>query len=530
MLPSRLLSFQRTGEGRIAPTWLTARDDVWLRELAAEAAASEGRRSDEANERIIELVGSVARRHGVGRRVVEAVWLVERRRWKTRVDSPLPPERIRQVVFELAAERPREEALATAARELALEPDVALGSLFADRARARRLVAPESQSSAAELSSAYNLTLAQALLARATEVVAVVRANVRAVVRYAKLLGLMTMFEEAPDGATRVTVSGPLALFHDTVKYGRALSRWFPSLVTTPGWSLEARVLAAGEPLLLALDGTAPLPRTHALPRASDSRLEARVERDVRALASPWRIVREAAVVHAGGRVFFPDFSLVCERGTVLVEVVGFWSPEYLEAKAALLRLASAPLLLCVDERHARGVLAEDPRVLPFRKKIDASRLVEACERLLAGHAPASRSACAVAPARRHYLVVPPSPPIREHAVAAGARAERWRADVLEDLTTGGVVRVFSLSPHPHWGRQLGIVGATLYAEANPLRDRDDGLFVHRVTRLANRKPGAAGERAAAFELLETGAVRTAPRLDAIEHLFPEVPASALRG
>ncbi len=80
-----------------------------------------------------------------------------------------------------------------------------------------------------------------------------------------------------------MSVSGPLALFHDTVKYGNALARWSPSLVTTQGWSLAARVLLGGETLLFNLDASAPAPRTHALSRAHDSQLEARLELDLSA-------------------------------------------------------------------------------------------------------------------------------------------------------------------------------------------------------------------------------------------------------
>lgn len=381
MLPTRLLSLRRTGDGGILPTWLTARDEVWLRELAAEADASAGRRVDAAEDRILDRVTPLAQRHGSSRRVVEAVWRTERRRWKSRVEAPVAPERVRQVVFELAAERSREESLATAAAMLGVAEDAILPSLFADRAGARRLVPPAQPCSPSDLVAAYNLALAQALLARSTAVIAVVRANLRPVVSYAKLHGLMTRFDEDAEGVTRIAISGPLALFHDTVKYGRALATWFPSVVATPGWSLEARVVLGEETLRLSLDGTAPLPRTHAMARAHDSKLEARLEKDLRRLCSTWSVVRESAVVRIGGRVFFPDFGLTANGRTVLVEVVGFWTPEYLAEKAALLRGATVPLVLCVDERHAQGVFAPDPRVVLFRRTIDASAVVAACER-----------------------------------------------------------------------------------------------------------------------------------------------------
>lgn len=269
---------------------------------------------------------------------------------------------------------------------------------------------------------------------------ALVRANLHPVVSYAKLLGLMTKFEEAADGATRMTVSGPLALFHDTLKYGRALARWFPAVVATPGWSVEARVILGGETMRLTLDGSSPLPRTHALPLAHDSKLEARLEKDLRRLMSPWKIERESAVVPAGGRLFFPDFSLVSDRGRVLVEVAGFWTPEYLLAKAALLRAAKVPLVMCADERHARGPLACDPRVVLFRRSIDATSLIDACERALASSQPGDAVRPGPDPSAptivlstrtlvhpvgdreaRHYLVIPTSPSIEAHAVRAAA-------------------------------------------------------------------------------------------------------------
>lgn len=389
MLPSRLLDCERTADGRVVPRWLRPRDEPWLRELVHEASAAEGRAAAEADERIVETVAPVARRHGVGKRLVAAVWTVERRRWSLRTASPVPPAKIRRLLFELAAERSREEALATAAAELGLDAGKVEALLFADRARAKLLVAPPAPSTTSGLAEAYNLAVVESLLGRATEVVAIARANLRRVVGYAKLLGLMTTFDEADDGATRITLSGPMALFHDTVKYGNALARWYPALVATPGWSLRASVVLAGETRRLDLDAESPLPRTHAMPRAHDSRLEASLELDLRRLASPWRLEREAAVVHVPSsddgrrRLLYPDFALSSERGRVLVEVVGYWTKEYLAGKRSMMRAARVPLVMCVDDRHADPELAGDPRVVLFRRRVDARALLEACEREL---------------------------------------------------------------------------------------------------------------------------------------------------
>lgn len=389
MLPRRLLDCERTADGRIVPRWLLPRDEPWLRELVHEASAAVGRAAAEVDERLVEVVAAVARRHGARRRLVEAAWAVERRRWSLRTSAPVPPRKIRKVVFELAAERSREEALATAGAELGLQPAQIEGFLFADRARAKLLIAPSTPPTTSALADAYNLAVVQALLGRATEVACVVRANLRHVVRSAKLLGLMMTLEAAGDGSAVMSLSGPMALFHETVKYGHALARWFPSLVTTPGWALRARVLLGGEILRFDVGAESPVPRTHAMPRAHDSRLESDLERDLRRMALPWRLEREVAAISVAGagdvprKLFFPDFALVSERGRVLVEVVGYWTPEYLAAKRAMLEAARVPIVLCVDERHAGPELASDPRVILFKRRVDAPVLLEACERAL---------------------------------------------------------------------------------------------------------------------------------------------------
>jgi predicted nuclease of restriction endonuclease-like RecB superfamily len=382
MLQDRLLSFRRLEGDRVVPTWLTSRDEVWLRGLVDEAEAFAGRSANAADERVREAVIPIARLHGAGARAVLGVWCVERRRWKKRVASKVPPEQVRRTVFGLAVNRPRSEALEEASRELGLAPAEIEDSLFADREGARVLVLPTNPPTPAELVERYNLALAQALLMRSFEVVAEVRASARRVVGYAKLHGLMATFESLDDG-TKVTLSGPLALFHETTKYGRALAGFLPALAVTPAWSLAAQILLGGRRHELALDATAPLPRTHALPASSDSGVERRLAVDIRRLASGWELAREDTVVRVGSRLFYPDFTLVSARGRVLVEVVGYWTPEYLASKAEALRAVEVPMVVCVDERHARGDLSPRPGVLAYRGRVDASALVAEAERML---------------------------------------------------------------------------------------------------------------------------------------------------
>jgi predicted nuclease of restriction endonuclease-like RecB superfamily len=491
-----------------------------LGELAAEAGAAAGLAVGEVDDQLVDVVARRARSHGVGRRVVDGVWFVERKRWKTTVDSPVPPERIRRVLFDLAAERSPAEALATAAADLGLAEDVLRRKLFADRQHLRTLVPPAEMPSAGELAGRYNLALVQSFAVRSTELVALVREQTRRAVGFAKLLGMMVVIEEHAGGALSLRLSGPLAIFHDTLKYGRALASWFPALVATSGWSLSARVILRGEALRLDLDASAPVARTHALSRAFDSKLEAALDRDLRRLGSRWRIERESAVIRAAGQLFYPDFALISEEGRVLVEVVGFWTPEYLAGKARMLDAARAsrtadcrcshPLIMCVDERHGRGFFEERPDVIFFRDRVDATALVAACERALEANRdppPASLGdargpidgaaalrpptppsaerplAASDASTTHHYLILPETASYATYAVRAGARREHWRLDLLEDIGHSGQLRIAPSRIDSTSMDRARLLGRKFELEVFRDRLRTDALFAYRVGR-----------------------------------------------
>jgi len=56
-----------------------------------------------------------------------------------------------------------------------------------------------------------------------------------------------------------------------------------------------------------------------------------------------------------------------------MLEIVGFWTPEYLDRKLALYRRAGLPnLILCIDEERqcADGDLPVGARVLRFRRRV----------------------------------------------------------------------------------------------------------------------------------------------------------------
>jgi predicted nuclease of restriction endonuclease-like RecB superfamily len=384
-----LLITSRDGlPGRAAPRYLSGRDEVWIRRVIDAFDAYVGRTVAERDSKLPEEVRKLAHAHGISGLAADGVAHVLLRRFKAKVDTPLDPPKVRTIVFEEAAKDDRFDRQGTLARAAALlstTSDHVAHALFADRLGRRRVLAPSSPPAASEIVDAYNLALVQGLLLRSQTVRVEVRQHVRAVVRFAKLAGLLCTYS-LRDGGTLLEVSGPLSVLRHTTKYGFALASFFPAVVAAGAFRLDARCVLRGDPVLVHIDAADRVARTHKLPKDADSAVERALARDVRRLGSPWTLVREADAITIGSRAFFPDFTLRHESGfAALVEVVGFYTPEYLRAKLSALRgAASRPLIVCVDESLACDDGDVPGEVLRFKKRVDTSALLAAAERLRA--------------------------------------------------------------------------------------------------------------------------------------------------
>ncbi|MFI5302243.1 MAG: DUF790 family protein, partial [Polyangiales bacterium] len=328
----------------------------------------------------------IARAHGVAARDADGVVHVLARRSKATVTSAVEPAEARRVAFEEGARDDvfdRDASLRRAASRLSTTPVLLEQSLFADRPGARRLSAPTSPLSPLEAIELYNLALVQGLLLRSERVVVEVREHLRAVVRFAKLTGLLCTCR-AGDRGTRLEISGPLAIFRHTTKYGFALASFFPAVLSTTQFRLEALCVLRGEPKHVAIEASDRIARTHKLPRDADSAVERALARDVRRIGAPWRLEREADAIVVGGRIFFPDFTLRREGAAVLVEIVGFYTPEYLRSKLDVLRSVGArPMIVCVDESLACADGDVPGVVLRFRRRVDAFALLRVADSLV---------------------------------------------------------------------------------------------------------------------------------------------------
>lgn len=358
--------------------------------------------------------------HGGDHRLVRGLFAVlERRTEFAAPRSAVAPQTARRRLFEESAARglalsaeARGSIVASVARGMgigAAELEDAMWNDSEERMLVRRFRPVE----APELAVLYNRSLAQTLLFRCASMEVRLRggAHWKRVLREVKRRRLMYVLKPAlgPGGEPRAevascTVEGPTSLFRMTDRYGTAMARILPAVMAAPGWEVSGTIVrrtddSEGPRLyrfalsdkahgaLLRMPGgagdaggedraTAPYDssveerfaasfESHFAPR--DAGAPADAARPLAADHLGWRLVREPDPLIAAGRAMIPDFAFERFGRRVYLEIVGFWTREYLRKKsekvAALLEggggAPPADLLVAVDSGLAcsQGVL-----------------------------------------------------------------------------------------------------------------------------------------------------------------------------
>ena len=322
----------------------------------------------------------------------------------------IEPGIVRAKVFELAQAHPpgrhsRHLVLEQSARELMtptpLSVDELSHLLYADLPDQQTLVSFDAPDPNALLER-FELAQAQGTLYRAFNLVITAHRNEPArykqLLTYTKLFGLMVTVEGDADTGFTLTMDGPTSLFGGTTRYGLALAKFLPALLHVTKWDLSAAIkprrdLAWTDPndeewsfQLTSEDGYV---SHYKEPKEHDSALESGFSERFSKLDTPWRLEREVDLVPVPGGVIIPDFRLLHEDGrSVLVEIVGYWRPDYLKKKFDLLRKSGRKdVIVAVSERlnlEKAGVKTTDfgERVIFFKGVLDPKKVLDLAERL----------------------------------------------------------------------------------------------------------------------------------------------------
>lgn len=273
----------------------------------------------------------------------------------------------------------RADRLAAVASALAVPVEQVELVLWADSPGERAVVMPHGRPSERAIAAAANLAILQRALLKCHALRLQVSGNARAIVRVAAVRGLLATARTRGD-SVELEISGPLALFHRTTVYGRALGSIVPHLAWCERFVLEARCDFGRGPAALRIGPPILLPPSRA-PTRYDSAVEAGFARDMARHAPHWRVIREPSAIEAGRHLAFPDFLLEHREAPDQrwwLEIVGFWTSDYLAHKLATYRAARLPrVILCIDARRAIDdrSLPVDARIVRFTRRVPVDQV-----------------------------------------------------------------------------------------------------------------------------------------------------------
>ena len=296
--------------------------------------------------------------------------------------SIIDPPRIRKAVFEESSKRgfaltelERREIAGSVASKLHLSSqDVVLKAMWSDLDD--NLILDHFDSIHPEaLVGWYNLSLMQTLLFNCTKLDFYISGglNWKRVLRSVKRLGLMYHLQQPQqqqENRIICSLEGPLSLFKLTDRYGTLLAKLLPSIIFSSDkkrgssggeWHLEAwivRKTMEGRKIYEFKISKNEIPELMTDPYPSfppssitekevagpssgynnyhnfDSAVEEKFAKRFEQAETGWRLTREPdPLVLSNGGAFIPDFILEKYDKKVYLEIVGFWTKEYLDRK-----------------------------------------------------------------------------------------------------------------------------------------------------------------------------------------------------
>jgi predicted nuclease of restriction endonuclease-like RecB superfamily len=240
----------------------------------------------------------------------------------------------------------------------------------------------------------YNLSQVQGIFYRASHMTLNAHRNVpgqyKLLFRYLKLFQLMTYIEGDADHGFTITIDGPTSLFKPSTRYGLAIAKLLPALLHVTKWSLKA-TLQSRDPYSgtrksgrFSLNDSCGLVTHYPPGKPYDSMLEEAFAKRWDSLKTDWVLEREVDLIPIPGSVMIPDFRLIHPDGRdFLLEIVGYWRPEYLQKKFAQVRRSECDnLILAISERlnlEKAGVKVENvpAKIIWFKDKLLPKAVLE---------------------------------------------------------------------------------------------------------------------------------------------------------
>ncbi len=244
----------------------------------------------------------------------------------------------------------RESIIAGIANDFGVSKTEIESAMFADLHK-EQILKNINNLTAEELIKNYNLSITQTLLFNALEMTFTVGGNYQQIFRMINYLGLM--YET--DG-NKIRVTGATSLLKNTKKYGVSLAKLIPNIITSEKWSIEAKIgmernnnLRIFTLKLNSYDKVLfPSYENHMI--EFDSNVEEQFFKDFKLFAPDWKIEREPTFIKAGNYVIIPDFGFYKNDLKLYMEIVGFWTPEYIRKKISKFNQTKTKIIVALNQ------------------------------------------------------------------------------------------------------------------------------------------------------------------------------------
>lgn len=305
-----------------------------------------------------------------------------------RRDIPVKAANLRKKVLRLAApghplvkkvdrlfDKSEEKIKERIAKELDKPWPEIEADFFADVTEYHRLLKFLDYPEPRDLLSRYNVAQVQVALYKAVQLTILTGADFKTILRYAKLAKLMHTIERYGNNRYRIHLDGPASTLRQTTRYGVAMAKFLPALISCSDWQMSAKIGTSAKNWYNYLNiSHRDKYKSHLPPMEEfDSTVEENfLEKWGAEPRDGWSLVREGEILWKGQKVFLPDFALSHEDGRkVLLEIVGFWTPQYLKEKAATLKLfEDQPILLLVDQSVAEKIPELPMKIITYKSAI----------------------------------------------------------------------------------------------------------------------------------------------------------------
>jgi uncharacterized protein len=416
VLTAELVTARRRGdELRLASTDEVRRERIGVLAAALTARAREeiGNLRDDVEEALRQTATPLE--EGGDRRLAAAVGKLVRDGLRFEETAGETATGLRRELFTAAAAARRGAGLAPFDRAALLDrfaharattPSALEAALYADRPGAQRLLSVEVPDPAL-LAAGFEICEAQAVLLRATKIVAEVEAGDAALYRrlfrtlkFLRLLPVITRLDQTGEkrGGYRVEMDGPLSLFQGGGRYGLSLALALPAIAACDRWRLDADVRwgADRRPLRFRLAGATSAVVARPAEAPPGDTLPDELATFVGAFArltTDWKIDRAPAILDLpGAGLCVPDLCFVrnADGARVHFELLGFWSREAVFRRIDLVRAGLPHKILFAASKSLRvgeALLDDTPSaaLYVFSRVLNVRTILDHLERIARG-------------------------------------------------------------------------------------------------------------------------------------------------